>query len=313
MIEFYYGEDSFQSSQKVRMAQIQFHKQHPQSNVLVFDCDDKCDITAITQSLDSQSLFSQKKMVIVKNFFSHTKAPEQKIIQEYLVKKNDDTIIFHEIGLPRKNASFFLWLHNNAIHTAEYKFLLGSDLEKWISKKVQDSGSEIDNHAIRSLVLCAGNDLWLLEKEIEKLICFANEKMIAVSHVEQIVQGNTVANMFETIEAIVKKDKARALLLLKKQIATGDSPFHIFSMYVYQLRSMLLVGGAVQDGLTDRHVIAQVLKIHPFVVQKTLTLVNQIAYQQIKKMYHAMTILDHDVKTGKQNIETGLDLFVSGI
>lgn len=313
MIQFYYGEETFQSSQKMQKLKKDFIANTPSSEPMVFDCDEMCDVESIAEAFGVQDLFVQQKMIIIKNFFANTKADQQKKLVTHLEKETSDTIIFWEEGVPRKNATLFVWLQKNASVAEENKDLQGAELEKWITAKCADEGVGIARDALRELILYVGGDLWRMSQEIKKLACYADGE-ISLGDVQALVHGRTDADMFQTIEAITARDRSRAMTLLKKQLAKGDEPFHIFSMYAYQVRTLLLVSGVVQEtGSSDKNTVARTLKMHPFVAQKSMAVVQRVSHNDLKKMHKSITILDHDVKQGKRDIHGALDLFVTSI
>ncbi len=314
MLLFFYGEETFPSAQKVRQLKKEFMDRRAPCEPIVFDCGEVCDVHDIIGTLGVQDLFSSEKMIVIEDFFAHTKAEEQKQLLDALDEGTTDTLIFYEKGVPRKNAKLFTWLVKNADTVTESKKLQGYALEKWIQQTCRDRSIAMDMRAIKELLLYSGTDLWLLSQEIDKLGSYACGREVSVDDVRQLVHGRVDADMFETVEAIALGEKARALFLLKKQRAKGDDAFHIFSMYAYQLRTLLLVSGVMRDEHTsDKTAIAKILKIHPFVVQKSLLLLRNISHKELKKLHKELTRIDSDVKQGKRQIDDALDLFIARI
>ena len=311
MILFFHGEETYQSSQSIVQLKKKFLQKNPTGGGLVeFDCDYECSVGKIILAFGEQNLFASKKLIIIENFFSNTLAPQQKEVIENLEGDTQDVVVFFEKGKVRKNAVLYKWLNKNTHSSKEHKLLEGNDLEKWILSVAQRAGKSMDTEAVRELILFIGNDLWQLSQEIEKLVCYAKQEVIVVQDVHDIVHGRTQADMFEMIEAIISSDKNTALTLLKKQLASGDDPFHIFSMYAYQVRILLRVGGVVQDNVGDKDIIAKLLKLHPFVVQKSMGMLNKVSFKQIFSMHKRLTAIDYDIKRGNCDIKTALDLFV---
>jgi DNA polymerase-3 subunit delta len=314
MILFFYGEETYQSFHSVQQLKKNFLKKNVTGGGLVeFDCDDMCNITEIKQSFGEQNLFAPKKLIIIKNIFAHTKAPEQKQIIEKLKLVEMDVVVFIEEAKVRNNAVLFKWLKKNADTTKEYKLIDGYNLEKWITKTVEENGSEIDKKAVKELILFVGSDLWQLSQEIQKLICYANKKNITLNDVHDVVHGNIDADMFKTVEAIAAQDKKLALFLLKKQIVAGDDIFHIFSMYVYQVRTLVNVGSMMDMGIRDKSNIAQTLKLHPFVVQKAIIMTDKLSYDKVVNMQHKLAEIDFESKIGSGDVNTSLELFIMSI
>ena len=313
MILFFHGEETYQSVQSIMQLKKNFLRKNPTGGGLIeFDCDNECDLDKILLSFGEQNLFAQKKLIIIKNIFVHSKSLEQnKIIDILQSLQTDDVIVFFEEGKIRKNASLFKWLQKNAQKIQEGVILRGHSLEKWIISTTRNKGGNISSRAVEELILFVGNDLWQLAQEIEKLVCYATDRDITMDDVHDIVYGRIDADMFQMIEAISLNDKSKALFLLKKQLASGDDPFHIFSMYAYQVRILLRVGDAINN-IGDKKMIAKVLKLHPFVVQKSMNMLNGVSYERILMMHKKLTVLDYDIKQGNRDIKSALDLFIIG-
>ncbi|MFA5986738.1 MAG: DNA polymerase III subunit delta [Parcubacteria group bacterium] len=313
MLIYICGEETYTTHHKVEeLKSAYIQKNVGGGNCVVFDCDEKCDVYEICRTIGAQDLFASEKMIIIKNFIQSTKAEEQKIMQKAI--SGTDIIVFWETGLPRKNAFLVGWLNKNADEVLEGKKLVGHDLTMWITQYAKKCNAKIDRETVDELVLYVGNDLWRLAQEIDKLSAYVSGRVIAVEDVHVLVHGQIDADMFATIEAIVARDKGHALTLLKKQLAKGDDPFHIFSMYTYQIRTLLLVGGASQWGVVqDRNVVAKLAGVHPFVAQKALLLVKKVSQKVLTNAHKHLTVLDREIKTGKRDVQSALDLFVMGI
>ena len=55
------------------------------------------------------------------------------------------------------------------------------------------------------------------------------------------------------------------------------------------------------------------LKTHPYVLQKTIRQAKFFSFDELKKIYRRIFQVDLDIKTGKVDPNTALDLFISGI
>jgi len=312
MILFFYGEESYQSSQDVAQLKKRFIAKNPTGGGLVeFDCGENCSIDKIIQSFGEQNLFAQRKLIIIENLFAATKALEQKELIKILEQiEIEDVIVFVEKSKVKKNAVLFKWLIKNADTSKESNLLDGYALEKWIDNRFVENDAKIENDAKKELILFVGNDLWKMSQEIEKLICYANKETVKINDVHELVKGKIDANMFEMIEAVASGNRGEALMLLNKQIASGDDKFHIFSMYVYQVRTLVNVGSVMEEGLRDKSIIANSVKLHPFVVQKSIGMVDRLSYIKIKQMHKMLVKYDFDIKIGNCDIDSALNLFI---
>lgn len=315
MLLFFYGDEQFQPTQKVQQLKARFLAKNPTGGGLTdFSCTDECDVQEIMHTISAQNLFAEKKLVIIKDLIKETIADDQKIVKAHLESGTEhDVIVVWETTMPRKNNSFFKWLCSNGDKVHEYSNLEGRDLSQWVQRHILaiDKNVRIDQDACALLIASAGNDLYRLDAECQKLVNYSDGNVITVPHVEKLVHAKVNADIFATIEAATSGDKKKALTLLKEQIIKGDSPHYIFSMYVYHIRTLLIVGGCYfKENMQDKTIIAKRAKLHPFVVQKALWTVQKMSFEQLLKAHKNLLALDQDVKLGRRDIVGALETFV---
>ncbi len=75
-------------------------------------------------------------------------------------------------------------------------------LSRWIKESAQERGSSINPAAIRCLTDLVGNDLWTMDREIEKLTLYASGRAIEQSDVMELVSQVREANIFAAVDAM---------------------------------------------------------------------------------------------------------------
>ncbi len=260
---------------------------------------------------NSQGLFSSEKMIVLKNVFSSTEAKYQGDVKDILSKTiSQDRIIIYEVNEPRKNSVLFKWLISHSDKIYKYEKLEGSQLEKWVLKKVNSFKKNISHEALEFLILSVGNDLYRLSSEIEKLVNYTEDNEIKKEDVELLVFKEVDASIFETIEDMVSKDRSKALLSFKKQIASGDSPNKIHAMYIYQIRILIMVLGEYENGVRSNLDIAKSTKLHPFVVKKALGILKRIKKERLFRAHNQLLEIYRKAKVGRFDVEIALEIFV---
>lgn len=314
MLYFFYGEEDFLVDLEVKKIKEDFlGKKLNESNLGVFDFGEETNLENLIDNFSEQSLFSEQKMIIVRDFFSNTKADEQNELLGIL-KKNDwnDWIVFSEKGLPKKNGRLFKWLEENA-KTKEFTKLEEKKLLDWIKNRTNELEPKvsISEKVARELAFLTSGDLRKIEIELNKLVNYVSAGEVSLVDLKKLVAGKVEANIFQTIELAFRNDKKKSLFLLKQQLAKGDDPFYIFSMYVYQIRVFLKIAGFLekQKNATE-FVIAKETKLNPFVVKKSLFLIRNFPFKKLLKAHRNLLNSDKEIKLGKKNIESALDLFV---
>lgn len=283
-------------------------------NLIIMDCQN-ADFEDLKRELETVSMFKEKKLIIVRNVFSSAEFEKQ--LSDYkdgLLNNKNDTIVFFEDGKADSRMPFFKFLEKNS-KSQEFKFLANWQLLAFAKKEFEKYGVKIKNEAQKQLVIFCGNDLWRLANEIKKLAAFKIQdktQEIDLREVEQMVNSEIEGDIFKTIDAIARKNKKQALGLLHKHLADGDSVPHLLSMINFQFRNLLLVKDLLEKK-TQYHLISQKAGIHPFVARKSYELCERFTLSEIKKIYQKIFQADLNIKTGKIESQTALDMLISEI
>ncbi len=323
MLMFLYGEDDFRSYEKLKEIKIDFEKKNAGfSTAVFFDCEEKFSLEKIKEGILSSGLFSVNKIIVLENFIVSANPEEKKELADFLEKKTmvfseSNVVVFYEKNVPAQNDRFFKFLLSRA-QCLNFQKLAGVSLERWAQERLAKRGMKIEKKALNKLVAYAGDDLWQMNNELEKLESYVSEedaeknfeKEIKEEDVDLLTTAKIQVNIFETVEALSAGDKKRALKLLYDRLRAGDDPHYVFSMYVYQFRNLLKTGAYYFQGIRDIYAIARQTRQHPFVVKKAMTQLGAFSWQKLKFIYRKLEKIDRQVKTGKKDILLALDQFV---
>jgi DNA polymerase III subunit delta len=319
MVIFLYGEDEFRSLRKLSELKGKFLEKNKGGFGLdVFDFSDKSQSAdEIIMSSESGGLFSKKKLVIVKSFIISKKEPDK--LADFLkkfIKNNsaDTTLVFWEgSNLDKRNKLFKLL--SKIEKSQEFKSLEDAKLPSWIKGEVKalslDSVS-INNSAAQKLVVYVGNNLSLLQKELEKLVAYKVKGEIEEADIELLVKAKIDKEIFETIDALARGDKKLAMKLLNDHLSAGDDPFYLLSMFFYQFRNLVKIKPLAQKNM-NQFEISKRLRLHPFVVCKSIDQVRNFSWEKLKKLYQSLCEIDFESKIGKVDVELALDKFVASV
>ena len=159
------------------------------------------------------------------------------------------------------------------------------------------------------IMIFVRNDLWKMENEINKLSNYKAGNVIKKEEVQLLVKPNISNDIFKTIEALASKNKKVALDLLHKQLDGGDFPLYLLSMIAYQLKNLLIIK-ELQDSKKPYNIVIKKSGLHPFVAQKSYYMCNQFSMEKLKKIYQKIFKVDSDIKTGKVEPETAIDILL---
>lgn len=323
MIIFLYGEDSFRTGEKAAEIKKKFLEKDPAgSGLSLFDFSDlKTDSGNVLGALATNNLLAPKRLVIIKNIILEgvEDARENMLAflknQKWLAGDKDTVAVFWEADSPpaggKKSDSLYKHLFKNS-RKQEFEKLTGIKLSQWVLRRIKkiSEGASISRAALEKLLAFAGEDMYFLNNEIEKLAAYADGKMITEENVELLVRAKLGSNIFNTIDAIGANKKEEALALLHRHLEKGEDPFYLLSMFVYQFRNLLKVADFKNQFGADEYAIAREGKMHPFVVRKSLAQIRNFSFDKLKNIYQKLGEMDTAVKTGKVEIKMALDKFI---
>ncbi len=319
MIYFFYGKNDFLSYVYYKKTKEKLINQQPNLLIETWEKEKNWSVAKIEEILTRQGLFQQKQLVIFKNYQTESSLDEQKKLKSFLQKtKNiisspDVYLIFWERKNVLKSNVLTRFLLKNA-QVKEFKPLVGKQIDIWIEEYLGKYQQKIDQKGLQELILRTKGNLWEIYNELNKLINYNlenKEKVISQEDVILVKRRKSEDNIFKVVEALSNNHKKQALELLHQQLAFGDNPLKILSMYVYQFRSLLKVADFYFQGISDKNLIAKETKLHPYVVQKSIWNLKNISLKELKKIYQKLAQIDYEIKTGQIEAEIALDLLIA--
>jgi len=324
MIIFLYGEDSYRSKEKLSEVIDRYKASQKSGLNLVYINAGQTDFTDFYDSLRNSAMFFEKKLIILRNLFSDKKFQEIFLENLKKLKSLEDVIVIYEEDAVDQRLKVFKELVKEC-KSQEFKLLDGIKLKNWIQKGFENYGQKINADALDLLLNYVGNDLWRASNEIKKLVNFSasakgadvssgwkKDSAIKKEDVELQVKSRIETDIFKTIDALASKNKKQAFMLLQKHLNNGDNPLYLLSMIAYQFKNLLIV----KELAEKRFMYASIVKksgLHPFVVKKNYFACQQFSFLELKEIYCKIFKVDSDIKSGKIEQETALDLLISQI
>lgn len=322
MIIFIHGPDTFRSREKLSQIIEQFQKKRDSSGMNVVRLRDTAlSLDRLRQEAMTQGFLSPKKMIVLEKFLEQNNQELFDGIFDFLKtftkNEQDNVLVFWEGTYTSKKKSnadkaaaklFALLKKQDFIF--DFPELSNSQLNSWVSQTVTQRGGKIEPQAAKELAALVGNNLWQLTNDINKLIAYKQTQEITTQDVEQQVRGSFEANIFALSDAIAAQDKTRALNLLNQEIQAGSNEMYLLSMITRQFRILVQLQAQIANNITSADKIAKALKLHPFVVKKSLPAAKKYTLAALQKIYDHLVIVDQKLKFSHPNPKLLLDLLI---
>ena len=122
-------------------------------------------------------------------------------------------------------------------------------IERWIVTCITTSGASIEPAAVEFLVREFSNNRFLIQKELEKLICYVQRGKITLEVIHDLVSAQSKKPLYEIHDALLRKDKKKMLTMVHNLEKEGVHPLQITRSLRNQLRQDLL-----RDGLQPKRI-----------------------------------------------------------
>jgi DNA polymerase-3 subunit delta len=186
----------------------------------------------------------------------------------------------------------------------------GAAMTRWIQERARSAGGQFTPQAAGLLVTLVGEEPRQVDQEIQKLLTYVNfRRPVEVDDVENLTNDTAQGDIFAMVDALGNRQGHAALAMLRRLLEMQD-PIAIFGMVVRQFR-LLLLAREILDAGGQKGEIAQMLKVHPYVVEKISEQARHFTLDQLELLYHRLLDLDEAIKTGQMPADLVLDTFVA--
>lgn len=316
MVFFLYGLNTFISQRKLKEIIDKYRSKYKSGfNLLKIEPTDE-GFEKIKDVIETSSMFPEKKLLIIENFFSTNKNLQEKF-QDYFEKinifeKENILLIIYERKEIDKRNKFFKILLKKSFKKQEFLEYLPFKTKAFIENEVKKLGGQISSLAVDELIIFFGNNLWQIENELQKLVAYKEGKIIEREDIENLCSVNIDFNIFKTIEAISKKDKRNALKLISKHFEKGENEIKILSLINYQFRNLIKIKSLINEKKSFFQII-KISHLHPFIVKKTFSIAKNFSMEELKNIYKKLLETDFAIKTGKVDPKLGIEMFISSL
>jgi len=307
MIILLHGQDSYRSREKLNEIINRYKASHKNElNLRRLEGRD-LDFQDFKNEFQIVPMFKEKKLLILNNVFSNKSFQEEFLKNSDKLTNSEHVVVFYEDKEAAGNDALFKFLKKHA-KVQEFQMLSPQKLRNWLKKEFSKRQADVALTAIDKLAEFVGDNLWQLSNEVKKLSAFKKGGRVEVKDVELLVKPKINTDIFKTIDAIALRRKSQALDLLHRHLEKGDNPLYLLTMINYQFRNILEVKDLLEKGKPLSR-----CKLHPFVVRKSFQQAQRFSFQELKKIYRKIFEADYNIKTGKLEPQTALDLLIAEI
>lgn len=279
------------------------------NNVVIYDME-LSSMDKVKEEVISFSMFSETKDVLCNNCSFLTSSSDNKEYLETLIdilKKDIDNrlilIVNGKIDERKKAVKELIRIGTIFV----YNKLKDYEITKYIGEQFKKKGYKIDISTINYFQNYVGNNLYIINNEMEKMDLYKEDKTITMEDINEISSKAIEDNIFELIDAVVNKNIDKALKIYDDLILMNEEEIKLISILADQFRLIFQTKTLYDSGYSELDVIKQ-LDIHPYRIK--LASSSHISIEEAKRFLIKLYNLDVSIKTGKKEKKSAFKMFL---
>lgn len=265
------------------------------------------DVNKIIDIAETLPFFADKRIVLVKNsgFF---KSGSEEMLQ-YLSQQSQSTVlIFVETEVDKRNKLYKVVEQNGL--TIEYMRQKDKILFSWINARLKSVNKAMLDSVKGKLLALTGENMEIIDKELEKLIAYAWDRSEIVAADLMAVCANQIEDqIFAMVRAISEKKQKIALQLYYDLRALKVAPVKILAMINRQYGQILHLMDSKNHGERDNE-IAKKWGMNEFVVRNILSQSRGYGIKEVQDALFAGVQAEEDIKSGHLTEQLALELLI---
>jgi DNA polymerase III delta subunit len=328
------GQNTFRSRRELARLKQGFLTKYDSSGLNTVTLrDDTLTFEALQSAATAQGLLSPRRFVAVEGATSAGKDFQQQILTllegdrippEHIVVFWDETaapdprrrapaastspLAAHLARLPLKTRA----VKPGQSYRQDFPQLSGRLLEHAVTELADAAKAHLTPTAVTELIAYTQGDLWHIANVVKILSHAVPSGDIDVAKVREYVHAEADADMFQLMDAVSGRQLKKALALLEESFAGGEHPLGLLAMLQRQFRILALVRDAATQQPSPNE-LARTLKLHPFVVQKSLSQVRGFSAEELRQANARLLEIEMQSKSSSLDPRLLITTFVAEV
>ncbi|WP_010252358.1 DNA polymerase III subunit delta [Acetivibrio cellulolyticus] len=277
----------------------------------------KFEMQKIEDACETLPVFSEKKLVLVKNsgvFKSGKEGAKQQSakddLQNYLKNVPAYTVVvFYEEEIDKRLKTVDAVKKNGLI--VEFAFQKPAELVKWVTKVLKSNKKEITIEDASYLIEICEQGMTEILNEVNKLVMYVGDRTrVTIEDIEKVCTKSVKSRIFDLTDAVAEKNIDKALKLLNDMVILREPLPKILFMITRQLRHVLEMKLLCKEGLSVKDASAKI-GITPYAGGKVSNQAKSFSIEKLKEGIKEAFELDLAIKTGRINDRIAAELLIN--
>jgi len=284
---------------KIRLALERLRNHFEEGAVEVLDAAEHPAGDAVA-ACNALGLFGGERRLVIVEEVDAWKAPEAKVVAEYLKSPAPETVLAL-VGNELKKDSALAKACAKPGEVLLYDAPRKRDLPAWVAKQFEQHGATADRDACRLLVEMVGDDPERLRSEIEKVATWAGSETVTDDDVRLLASVSAETSIFALTDAWGRRDAGSALSaieLLLERSGPRELP-RLIALLASHVARVRACQALADEGVMPRDAAGR-LKIHPFAAEKAFAQAANYSPDELADALVRIAELDLAIKGGSR-------------
>lgn len=312
MIYFFYGDEEFNISNKIKEFKSKLDKDFVEMSYKYFNNPKFPDLIS---AIKSQPMMFGKMLVEINCLgYLSGKSSDDKSFDDKQFKQlaealdcsseNVDVVFTAQIPpdsqkkIDKRKKIFKLLSKYNAQEFNQIPSYKTAELEGWIKQQAKSKDLKISDEVAGAILFQVGSNLRMLDSELEKLKIYAGKSPVTKEMIKEICVTNE--DLFVFIDYLIEGNKSKALLEYQKLLAKKH-PLEILSVLHTLLHGRIQIKAYSAKHSPDE--IAKIINMHPFRVKMEIQKLKNISLKDLVKLKKNLTDAEYKIKSGQSNLD----------
>lgn len=178
----------------------------------------------------------------------------------------------------------------------------------WINAAAKEKGLKINTDAAKELLLSKGEELRLLDNELEKLkLLVYPDTSITKKDVSSFLGNNE--NVFLFADYILKNDRKNTLTELKK-LTQKEHPLKILAVLQSIIKRWLRIK-VEAEAKKSASEISRIINLHEFVVKQDMEKLKKVRLDYLCALREGLSEIEFSIKSGKLSDDIAFDMILA--
>ena len=183
-------------------------------------------------------------------------------------------------------------------------------LAAWVAGRVKKNGMQMTGGAYELFRESVGEDMELMDKELDKLICYCmGRDAILEEDVKAICTRQITSEIFKLTDALVSGNRKAVMQRYYDMVEMQESPMYILTMLTRQFRLMLETKDLLQNDF-DKSGVMSKMGMGPYQADIYIRQSRGFSREYLERAFKDCVETDYRIKSGLVDMSMGVELLL---